>query len=249
VFGFGNPDSLQNVITTDLPNGAECFVIEDRTLYRLNKTLTVTPPGGIQPVGGPGRWVPDFGPTGPTGPTGTSGSTGPTGVGTTGATGTSGAATFGRASMQFDPSVFGTDGVFDVAAQNNWIGADSTQVAYVVQTTLSADWSLNGTTGVLTYSGVDAFYAFVGSVNLNSQDGVARNIEVAFTKNGAFIGSPTAILNATGGFTNALNFMPYNPTAMFAVSATDTIQMIARNVDANANLEYNRLSAIGWRVG
>jgi hypothetical protein len=58
--GFGDHDSLQNVITDELPNGALCWVNSTEGLYRLDKldnssaaVLGVV----IIPLGGPGRWI------------------------------------------------------------------------------------------------------------------------------------------------------------------------------------------------
>ena len=55
--GGGSGDSLQNVNTTLLPNGALCLVTENSTLYRLDKTSTSNV-GTITPGSGPGRWFP-----------------------------------------------------------------------------------------------------------------------------------------------------------------------------------------------
>lgn len=53
-------EALDNVNTTQLPNGAKCFVIENRADYTLDKTSTAPPDGDeiIAPAaGGPGRWI------------------------------------------------------------------------------------------------------------------------------------------------------------------------------------------------
>lgn len=52
-------DSLRNVDTTPLPNGAACWVTASRAEFRLYKDDNSTPPDGtnvIQPASGPGRW-------------------------------------------------------------------------------------------------------------------------------------------------------------------------------------------------
>jgi len=56
--GFDDHDSLQNVITDELPNGALCWVNKNETLYVLKKTSTAAPIGDaiIAPLAGPGRW-------------------------------------------------------------------------------------------------------------------------------------------------------------------------------------------------
>jgi hypothetical protein len=55
----GADDSLAAINTTDLPNGALCFVNENESLYELRKgsSATVDSPNIIAPTqGGEGRW-------------------------------------------------------------------------------------------------------------------------------------------------------------------------------------------------
>jgi hypothetical protein len=59
LLGTGDGNSLQNVNTTNLPNGAECYVIETNLSYRLHKTLTAPVAGAVSPASGPGVWLPD----------------------------------------------------------------------------------------------------------------------------------------------------------------------------------------------
>jgi hypothetical protein len=53
----GDPDSLQNVNTFELPDGSLCWTIDNATLYRLDRNSTSNV-GTIVPIAGPGRWVP-----------------------------------------------------------------------------------------------------------------------------------------------------------------------------------------------
>lgn len=57
VLGTGIADSLQNIDTTIVPDGACCWVIENETLYRLNKSTAPFGQGNIAPASGPGHWV------------------------------------------------------------------------------------------------------------------------------------------------------------------------------------------------
>lgn len=67
----GVEDSLQNLDTTELPNGALCWVNDPSTpgLFQLNKIPGVTAPtGAVTPASGPGFWVyilPGSGSSGP----------------------------------------------------------------------------------------------------------------------------------------------------------------------------------------
>jgi hypothetical protein len=55
----GDSDSLQNIITDELPNGSLCWVNSTEGLYRLDKTSTDAALVGIVivPIAGPGRWI------------------------------------------------------------------------------------------------------------------------------------------------------------------------------------------------
>jgi hypothetical protein len=54
LLGTGRSDSLQNVNTSELPDGACCVVLETQQLYMF---VLAGDPGGIQPASGPGAWV------------------------------------------------------------------------------------------------------------------------------------------------------------------------------------------------
>jgi len=55
----GDGTSLRNIITDIFPDGALCFVLENRGLYNLQKSSTATPDNVtiVAPLAGPGRWV------------------------------------------------------------------------------------------------------------------------------------------------------------------------------------------------
>jgi hypothetical protein len=55
----GNPNDLQNINTTPLPNGAICYVNAQRAAYVLDKFSDASANGAsiFAPIAGPGRWV------------------------------------------------------------------------------------------------------------------------------------------------------------------------------------------------
>jgi len=58
--GPGDHDSLENIITDELPNGALCWVVATEGLYRLDKldnTTAAVLGVVIIPLAGPGRWI------------------------------------------------------------------------------------------------------------------------------------------------------------------------------------------------
>lgn len=54
LLGTGDGDALQNINTSELPDGACCVVLETQTLYMF---VRAGDSGGIQPGSGPGSWV------------------------------------------------------------------------------------------------------------------------------------------------------------------------------------------------
>ena len=60
LLGTGGSDSLQNVNTTNLPDGALCWVNDQLAVYALHKQSSAPPSGVtvVQPASGPGRWIP-----------------------------------------------------------------------------------------------------------------------------------------------------------------------------------------------
>ncbi len=55
----GDGASLRNIITNIYPDGALCFVLENRAIYELDKGSTATPDNltVVLPIAGPGRWL------------------------------------------------------------------------------------------------------------------------------------------------------------------------------------------------
>ena len=55
----GTPYSLQNLNTIPLPDGACCYVLDDKSIWSLDKTSTLPSSVGLVviPGSGPGRWI------------------------------------------------------------------------------------------------------------------------------------------------------------------------------------------------
>jgi len=97
---LGGSDSLENINTTLLDDGCFCYVIAQREHYELHRddTDAQSPPDIIEPIAGPGRWVPATGGTvgaqgfqGAQGALGHQGAQGVQGAGSQGAQGSTGA--------------------------------------------------------------------------------------------------------------------------------------------------------------
>jgi hypothetical protein len=55
---LGATDSLENIVSSPLPDGAECWVIENSSVYRFDKASAQTADGVrvVAPIAGGGRW-------------------------------------------------------------------------------------------------------------------------------------------------------------------------------------------------
>lgn len=55
---LGAVDSLENIVSSPLPDGAECWVIENASVYRFDKSSAETADGTriVAPIAGGGRW-------------------------------------------------------------------------------------------------------------------------------------------------------------------------------------------------
>jgi hypothetical protein len=55
---LGAVDSLENIVSSPLPDGSECWVIENASVYRFDKSSTETADGTrvVAPIAGGGRW-------------------------------------------------------------------------------------------------------------------------------------------------------------------------------------------------
>lgn len=60
LLGPGNEDALQNLDTTNLPDGSLVWVNDQLAVYALHKQSSAPPSGVtiVQPASGPGRWIP-----------------------------------------------------------------------------------------------------------------------------------------------------------------------------------------------
>jgi hypothetical protein len=55
--GVASGESLTNINTGPIPDGAQCFVIENRRLYRFRKSSVAVADTIVVPIAGGGRWV------------------------------------------------------------------------------------------------------------------------------------------------------------------------------------------------
>lgn len=212
--GTGDGDSLQNVNTTELPNGALCMVNESGTLYRLDKNSALTPalptdPGLITPAAGPGQWIALVGQ---------------------------------EASLTFAYQI-GMNNASPVVVPNpaTWSALGATTAWTVEDAALTAGilvatafWStVTPGAGVLTYSGPATLFRVSASVVLtNAEAANAQTYGLYISKNGTGIGAATEFVRemqqaaATG---NAQDPNQVTAESNLFLSPGDTVQILIIN--------------------
>jgi hypothetical protein len=223
LLGTGDADSLQNVNTTELPNGALCWVVSNATLYRLDAASTAAsaPDAVIVPAAGPGRWIALSG---------------------------NELIAEGRMSMRRNS---GDNATVVIATINVWTALPvEVGPSYFPQVPGAAFWSIAPTTGVATYSGPNMIYHFNAAMNLAAGETATVVAEMALTVNNEDIGT-TAIRDlaervAVGTTTSFEGLAIANAVAL---ATGDTIQLIARNTTGTEDLIVDGIQIIGIPVG
>jgi hypothetical protein len=159
LLGTGDADSLQNVDTTELPNGALCWVVSNATLYRLDAASTAAsaPDAVIVPASGPGRWF-----------------------------ALSGTALLAEARMSERE---GAELTLVVGAPNQGIWLAMPAGAYAAQVAGAAFWTVNAATGVATYSGPPQVYQFEVSLQVACASEIITDPQISLSVNGEDLGT------------------------------------------------------------
>lgn len=221
--GTGNPDSLQNVNTTELPNGSLCMVNESGTLYRLDKFSTATSaiPAIMQPASGPGRWF-----------------------------ALSGGALLAAARMSMfspdEPTLAVGQG-----NQDKWLALPVDEAGpYGPQVTGNAFWDINSDTGVATYLGPDQIYHFVASMNIAVDAEATTEAMLSLTLNGEDIGTTNGrgLQERCAPF-DADHFQIISLAIEMVVHTNDTVQLIVRNSTGEDNLILAGIQMTGLPAG
>lgn len=204
VGGVSSPasDSLANLSTHELPNGAEAYVTETLSAYRLDKTLTTAPgaaPDFVTPVAGPGIWV--------LVPGGSA----------RGIAHFNGNAAFASADPQ-------------TVVQNTWhaLPSDAPTVLYVG---FGDFWAISPTTGVLTYSGPDDSRFLVTSNFSAFADSEGTEIvDVELAIDGALLGTTTSVYTSSQAGAGAEEqIAQISHTEIVTIDNGQTLQHVFRN--------------------
>lgn len=217
VLGAGNGDSLQNVNTTELPDGSLCFVT-GVGLYELDKTSAAPPLDTlvVAPGSGPGRWIflvastPDFS----TAPARSSLS-----VVSTGAT----VATGGGQSVWT---------VFPTAAYDS--NFDPTL------------WSFDSATGVLTYLGPSRRFEVTAYLNTTPSSSSIALIGLDIDISGSLVGTTDRTVETMEAETIAStsDHVSLATSCVAPVITGNTVRAVARNAAAAVDIVVHALTLI-----
>lgn len=223
VLGPGDGDSLQNVNTTNLPNGSLCWVNANATLYRLDKTSTAgtAPDAIIVPASGPGRWFALVG----------------------------GAFLENMRMSMFSPDeptvTVGTGN------QNKWLALPVDQAGpYGPQVLGSILWDIESTTGVATYSGPRQVFHFTASLNAAPDAEATTEVQLALSINGLNIGTTNAFgLQQRSSPFDGDHFEVISLANELVIETGDTVELVVRNVTSEDDLILAGIQIIGIPVG
>jgi hypothetical protein len=213
-------DTLVGVNTTILPDGAVCYVISAKAVYRLQKESTATQLVGgqvVAPIAGPGRWVLE-----------------------SGAAGSRTLNVFGTAAL--------AAGSGSAVTQNTWAALPSGAGFYSFGVTNNSPFSLDTTTGILTYNGADETVLVSASATVADAT-AAQAVELAIDHNAALI--TTTTFDGTAGAANvevttAGLGTQISTRKIFAVTVGDTFRVVFRDTTAtpgNLNATHFNLLA------
>lgn len=209
-------DSLDQINSSQYPDGAEFFVLSTKALYRLDKTSTQTASATvIASNGGPGRFMLQ--------PGGARSNTLAGGMGGTAA--------------------LAAAGGFTVVA-STWIALTAGSSFYVALFPSSA-FSVAVNTGILTYTGpASASYKVSLSASIASAT-ASDTVELAATVNGALIGTTSFVSSAAAADVSPttageMSCLAYN--GFMTLAAGDTLQPVVRNTTAGNNLTVKHVS-------
>jgi len=168
-------DSLQGIITTELMDGALCYVKDIKAIYQFDRSsaapaagITVVVPNGVSPVG---RWV---------------------------LLSSSGDVSYLSADVELATSGVGSStGALTI---NQWAALPAGDSFYT-DTVLSDLFSVSFSSGIMTYLGPSRRYLAQLMVSLQCATAL-QNLEVGISRGGDFIGGTTNSFDASRCFTN-----------------------------------------------
>lgn len=211
--GTGDGDALQNVNTTELPDGCIAFASDVATYYRFLRAGGLLSANNndsalITPASGPGQWVAEFG---------------------------TGALSFSyQIALNAEPvTVVDGAGFLALPGTATWASDDALTTAGTL--TPTAFWSANNPgNGALTYFGPPRYFDVYGVISANNGESGARpmQFELYISKNAALLGSTSEPIRS------AINSEPTAPgqvpievsyVSRLLMQTGDTVQLLIRD--------------------
>ena len=197
---LGGANSLENINTTLLDDGCFCYVTAEHLHYELHRDDTAAPilPAIVAPIAGPGRWVPA----------------------TTGSGSQSFANSFELASAAFGTTATPSTSVWHAMPEP---GAGTYQAG-----TVGSFWTINTTTGVMTYSGPSGLlFMVMMTCSVSDDAGVEQQLQFDITVGGSLIGTSTATTSSVQGTMLATT-----------VSATEFVHNVILSPNNGATIQH-----------
>jgi len=214
--GFGDGDSLQNIVTDPLNDGCLCFVTEFSSYYIFIKGSVQTPVGFvvIQPLSGPGRWHFLIGPQ----------------------------ETENSAAV----SLFTTPQSLGPTVADTWINPPAPGGGIYALQSFGPDlFILDTATGILTYNGPASNFEVTVNASVANTAAAAVSIEVVADL-GDLVTTTTDEFFASRGITPAVMDaeIALSSSKILAVDTGDKIRPIFRTIGVGATISIERLSWI-----
>jgi len=212
-------EALEGINTTNMPNGALCYCVDNRALYILDKSSTEAAVLDVvvAPIAGPGRWFMSL--------INPSGSVSP-----------------------FSASVYLDNPPATIDVTDNtgkWMALPSAQ--YIREGSFFSDiFVLDLATGVITYNGPDQTYLAVVTVSIGAADDaiIDAAVDAAGTSQTTLIGTTsTPNFSQNSNYTAAtLSRLVISAPRMLTLQAGNTIQGTFRNVTEADDLTVYKYS-------
>lgn len=215
LLGNGDSESLQNIDTTNLDDGALCYVTEFASYYMLDKALSDAPIADviIVPASGPGRWV-FFGSS-------------------------------GDSELWASMKMAGGPQASSNLTQNTWVNTPAGAPGlYTMDSPGPELWTIDEQTGLMTYNGQRGkWFEVTVNASIAPASSAISDFEVV-PDNGGLVGTTSDNFYAQRVSSTAVIDNPFSFTAtrMLNLDPGSIIRPVFRNITDTNNFTVIRLS-------
>ena len=221
LFGTDDSESLQNVDTTNLDDGALCYVTNFAAYYMLDKALSDAPVGDviIAPASGPGRWV--F------------------------------LVSAGASEIWMSMKITGSQASSNLTQSTWVNTPSGAPTLYTMDTPGPDLWTIDTSTGLVTYNGERGkWFEVTVSASIAPASSAISDFEVV-PDNGGLVGTTNDDFYAQRESSSAVIDNPFSFTAtkMINLDTNMVIRPVFRNMTDTNNFTVIRLSMFAVAVG